>query len=412
MPATDYQGSSPSSLTNFGRSILSFRREQVHSMEGSTLEIELDSFQQHVTDRFLDLSSVPQDELLSLKWVGKLLDCFLICQEEFKAILHTHKGQVSKSPLDRMVSDYFERSVKALDVCNAIRDGVEQIRLWQKLLEIVLYALDQQRSVGEGQFRRAKKALIDLSISMLDDNKDSSASIAHRNRSFGRSNGGRDKDHDHHHGHSSYGNSRNSHGNNSYQHRSLGHFRSLSWSVSRNWSAARQLQAIGNNINPPKASDLMATNGLAMCVYIMNSILLFVMWALVAAIPCQDRGLQVHFTIPRSYTWAIPLLSLHERIMEESKKRDRKNACGLLREIQQIEKCVRVMSELADSVHFPLSEEKEGEVKQRVQEVSHVCDALKDGLDPLERQVREVFHRIVRSRTEGLDSLGRPNNAE
>ncbi|CAK8573386.1 unnamed protein product [Lathyrus sativus] len=403
MPATDYQSSSPSSLTQFGRSILSFRREQVHSMEGSTLETELDAFQEHVADRFLDLSSVGQDDLLSLKWIGKLLDCFLLCQEEFKAILYTHKGQASKSPLDRMVSDYFERSVKALDVCNAIRDGVEQIRLWQKLLEIVLYALDHERSIGEGQFRRAKKALIDLSISMLDDNKDSNGSVAQRNRSFGRSNGGRDKDHSH----------GNSHGNNNYQHRSLGHFRSLSWSVSRTWSAARQLQAIGNNINPPKANDLIATNGLAMSVYVMNSVLLFVMWALVAAIPCQDRGLQVHFTIPRSYTWAIPLLALHDRILEESKKRERKNACGLLREIQQIEKCVRQMSELADSAQFPLTEEKEVEVRQRVQEVSKVCDALKDGLDPLERQVREVFHRIVRSRTEGLDSLGsRPNNAE
>lgn len=399
MPATDYQGSSPSSFTNFGRSILSInRREQVHSMENSTLEIELESFQQHVTDRFLDLASIGHDDLLSLKWIGKLLDCFLCCQEEFKAILYNHKAQVLKSPLDRMVSDYFERSVKALDVCNAIRDGIEQIRQWQKLLDIVLYALGHQRSIGEGQFRRAKKALIDLAISMLDD-KDSNASIAHRNRSFGRNNGSRDNHH-------------SSQSNNTYQHRSLGQFRSLSWSVSRTWSAARQLQAIGNNVNPPRASDLVATSGLAMPVFIMNSILLFVMWALVAAIPCQDRGLHVHFTIPRNFTWAVPLLSLHERITEESKKRERKNACGLLKEIHQIEKCARVMNELADSVHFPLTEEKEREVKQRVQEVSQVCEALKDGLDPLERQVREVFHRIVRSRTEGLDSLGRPNCAD
>ncbi|MQL41524.1 DUF793 domain-containing protein, partial [Escherichia coli] len=54
----------------------------------------------------------------------------------------------------------------------------------------------------------------------------------------------------------------------------------------------------------------------------------------------------------------------------------------------------------------------EGGVRQRVQEIAQVCDALKDGLDPLERQVREVFHRIVRSRTEGLETLGRPNHTE
>lgn len=379
MPAkTEYQGS-----------VLSLHGDKVHSMEGSSLELELDAFQKQVTDRFNDLCSFGNDDLLSLSWVRKLLDSFLCCQEEFRIILHNHRAQVFKPPMDRLVADLFERSVKALDVCNAIRDGIEQIRQWQKLLEIVLCALDHKRSLGEGQFRRAKKALVDLAIGMLDD-KDSNGSIAHRNRSFGRNNASRD----HHHNH---------------QHRSLGHFRSLSWSVSQNWSAARQLQAIGSNLVPPKASDVVVSNGLALSVYTMNLVLLFVMWALVAAIPCQDRGLHVHFSIPRQFSWAAPMLLLHERIMEESKRRARKNSCGLMREIHQIEKCARVMNELADSLQFPLTEEKGKEVRQRMQDLSHVCEALKDGLDPLERQVREVFHRIVRSRTEGLDSLGRPS---
>ncbi|XVE60124.1 hypothetical protein DITRI_Ditri05aG0101800 [Diplodiscus trichospermus] len=412
MPATDYQGSS-AQLANIGRSLLSLRRDQVHAMEspndGSALhDVELESFQRQVADRFLDLASVPTDELLSLPWVRKLLDVFLCCQEEFRVILVSHKAQVMKPPMDRLIADFYERSVKALDVCNAIRDGIEQIRQWQKLLEIVLCALGDsdvnnnsnhngksncyQRSLGEGQFRRAKKALVDLAIGMLDE-KDSSQALAHRNRSFGRNNNSSSTSKDHHH-------------------RSLGHFRSLSWSVSRSWSAARQLQAIGNNLAVPRGNEVAATNGLATPVYTMGSVLLFVMWALVAAIPCQDRGLQVHFYVPRQFSWAAPLLSLHERIMEESKKRNRKNACGLLREIYQMEKCSRLLGELADSVQFPLSEEKEREVRQRVKQLGQVCDAMKEGLEPLERQVREVFHRIVRSRTEGLDSLGRGNNPE
>ncbi|KAL5560164.1 hypothetical protein UlMin_036375 [Ulmus minor] len=374
MPATDYQGSATGFAT--------IGRTMDGSHENSGLELELEAFQRQVTGRIVDLSS-SSEELLSVQWVRKLLDMFLCCQEEFRAILFNHESMAFRAPLDRMVSDYFERSVKALDVCNAVRDGIEQIRQWQKLLEIVLLALGNQRSIGEGQFRRAKKALIDLAIGMLDE-KDSNTTLAHRNRSFGRSNASRD-------------------------HRQLGHFRSLSWSVSRSWSAARQLQAIATNIAAPKANEIVATNGFAVAVFTINSVLLFVMWALVAAIPCQDRGLQVHFSIPRQFSWAAPLLSLHERVMEESKRRDRKNACGLLKEIHQIEKCSRVMSELTESVQFPLTEEKETEVKQRVEELSHVCEALKDGLDPLERQVREVFHRIVRSRTEGLDSLGRTN---
>ncbi|OWM90754.1 UPF0496 protein 4-like [Punica granatum] len=389
MPATDYQGS------HIGRSILSLRRDQVaaHSMEGGSaheatgLEVELEAFQRQVTERFLDLSSAGPDELLSLSWVRRLLDAFLCCQEEFRAILFNNRALVSRPPMDRLIAEFNERTVKALDVCNAIRDGIERIRQWQKLLEIVLCALENQRNLGEGQFRRAKKALIDLAIAMLDE-KDSGSTVAHRNRSFGRNN------------------------NSSRDHRSVGHFRSLSWSVSRSWSAAKQIQAIGNNLSAPKGNEIVATNGLSVAVFTMASVLLFVMWALVAAIPCQDRGLQAHFSIPRQYTWAAPVLSLHDRIVEESKKRERKNACGLLREIYQVEKCSRMMSEMVDSVQFPLTEEKEGEVRQRIQEVVQVFDSVKEGLDPLERQVREVFHRIVRSRAEGLDYMGRANSHE
>ncbi|XP_022767910.1 uncharacterized protein LOC111312142 [Durio zibethinus] len=409
-PFVSSGSSAPS--TSIGRSFLSLW-DQVHAMESpndgsASQEVELESFQRQVADRFHDLSSVPSDELLSLPWVRKLLDVFLCCQEEFRIILFNNKAHVMKPPMDRLIADFYERTVKALDVCNAIRDGIEQIRQWQKLLEIVLCALGDrnvnnntnnndnnncyQRALGEGQFRRAKKALIDLAIGMLDE-KDSGQALAHRNRSFGRNSNSNSHFKDHHH-------------------RSLGHFRSLSWSVSRSWSAARQLQAIGNNLAMPRGNEVVATNGLAMPVYTMGCVLLFVMWALVAAIPCQDRGLQVHVYVPRQLSWAAPILSLHERIMEESKKRDRKNACGLLREIYQMEKCSRLLGELADYVEFPLSEEKEGEVRQRVKELGQVYDVMKEGLEPLERQVREVFHRIVRSRTEGLDSLGRGHNSE
>ncbi|KAI5654472.1 hypothetical protein M9H77_31659 [Catharanthus roseus] len=386
MPATDYQGST-SSLSNFGRSLLSIRREQVHSMDSphgaTSQEQELESFQKHVAERFHDLLDGNGNDLLSLPWIRKLLDAFVTCHEEFRVILFNNKASLNKPPMDRYVNEFFERSVKALDVCNAIRDGIEQIRQWQKQLEIVLCALDNQRSFGEGQFRRAKKALIDLAIGMLDE-KESNATLAQRNRSFGRNTAQRDQ-------------------------RSLCHFRSLSWSVSRSWSAARQLQAIGNNLAAPRATEVAATGGLVNAVFTMNYVLLFVMWALVAAIPCQDRGLQTHFYVTRQYLWAVPILSLHEKILEESRKRDRRNSCGLMKEIHEIEKWARNMNELTDSLQFPLTEEKEVEVKQRVEELGVVYEAIKDGLDPLERQVREVFHRIVRSRTEGLDGIGRAN---
>ncbi|KAM7514683.1 hypothetical protein LguiA_004266 [Lonicera macranthoides] len=382
MPATDYQGSS-ASFKNFGQSIMSIGREQVHSMETTYTSQELENFQRLVGEKFQNLSSVSSNELLSISWICKLLDVFLDIQEEFSTILFNNRAQLKKAPMDRLLNEFFDRSVKGLDVCNAIRDGFEQMRQWQKQLEIVLCALDGQRGLCEGQFRRAKKALVDLDIGMLDE-KESSSAISHRNRSFGRNNAKKDK--------------------------SMGHHRSLSWSVSRSWSAARQLQAIGNNLTSPKPNEIMATNGLSVAVFTMNYVLLFVMWALVAAIPCQDRGLQTHFYFSRQFIWAGPILSLHERILEESKKRERRGSCGLLKEINEVEKCARYMNELTDLAQFPLCEEKEGEVRQRVHEVQVVYEAIKEGLDPMERLVREVFHRIVRSRSEGLESIGNANS--
>ncbi|XP_039041911.1 uncharacterized protein LOC120180693 [Hibiscus syriacus] len=109
--------------------------------------------------------------------------------------------------------------------------------------------------------------------------------------------------------------------------------RLVSWNVSRSWSASRQLQAIGSNLVAPRANEIVATNGLEMLTYTMGIVLLFLMWALMAAIPCQDRGLQVQFYLPMQFSWAATILSLLGKIMEESRKKDRKNSCGLLMEI-------------------------------------------------------------------------------
>lgn len=373
-----------------------------HSHSGQSKEVAgssqpghgqgVETFQRRVGELFQTLVETP-DELLSLAWLRDALDTVLGCESEFKSLVPKPKPPLSKAE-EKIAADFFERSVKALDLCNAIRDGIDQVRLWQKHVEIVLCALDgRQRSLGEPQFRRARKALYDLTLAMAAaaDDKDSPAGaaglllLASRNRSFGRA-----------------------------SHRSVeasSHFRSLSWSVSRSWSAGRQLQAMGSSLVAPKSNEAAATNGLSTAAYTMNNVTLFALWALVAAIPCQDRGLQTHFSVPRNFVWAAPLISIYDKVMEESKKRDRKNtsSVGLLKEIHQISTCVRRLSDLADTVKFPLTEQQDQEVRKVVLELVHLWATLKDGLDPLEKQVRELFHRIIRSRTEAFDTFSRPN---
>ncbi len=50
---------------------------------------DLELFQKHVADRFSELlsSTSDDDSLLSIAWLRKLLDVFLCCEAEFKAIL-------------------------------------------------------------------------------------------------------------------------------------------------------------------------------------------------------------------------------------------------------------------------------------------------------------------------------------
>jgi len=384
------QGSS-SSLSSFGRSIFGVRQEQVHSVEAShesdSCNLELGSFQKRVTDRFQDLSVASDEEFLSISWIQKVLNAFILCLEDFRAILLNNKEHVTKPPLDRMVSEFFDRSVKALDICNASRDGIEKIRTWQKLLEIVFCALgSSKRALTEGQFRRARKALMDLALTMLDE-KESGSIFSQRNRSFGRHNSSKD-------------------------HHSTGHSRSHSWSVSRSWSASKQLQSIANNLVPPRPTEIAATSRLAIPVYTMNCVLLIVLWTLVAAIPCQDRGLSIHFSVPRQLSWSTPVSVLHERITEESKKRERRNSNGLLKEIHQIETSSRHMTDLIDSAQFPLADDQKTQIDCDVNELMRVCEAFRNGLDPLERQVREVFRKIMACRTEGLDYLGTSSHNE
>ncbi|KAL8155935.1 protein BYPASS1-LIKE-like [Apium graveolens] len=382
----------PRPFAAFRRSILGIVQDQAHTVETNhesvTQDMEFESFQKQVSERFNDLLAThpAEYEFLSLTWVSKLLDVLVDCQEEFKVILCNNKAHLVKPPLDKMVSELFERSIKALDICNATRDGIEKIRLWQKHLDVVLSAFgSRERMITEGSFRRARKALMDLALVMLED-KDSGCAFSQRNRSFARKNKGKD-----------------------LQPHPSGHSRSLSWSVSHSWSATKQLQLMASSLAPPRPNEIAATNGLAIPVFTMSFVLMFVLWALVAAVPCQDRSLQIHFSIPRQFTWYTPFNLLHCQIMDESKRQDRRNSVGLLQEISQLENSIGHVTDLVDYASFPLTDEQKEEAKQGVEELSVICELCKNGMDPLDRQLREVFRKIMSFRAEGLELLGKTN---
>ncbi|KAL0312550.1 UNVERIFIED_CONTAM: protein ROH1 [Sesamum radiatum] len=420
MPATDNQGSFLNRI--------SIRRNQFIPIESCNDQEQenLELFQRHVADRFADLlyihsstttaaavtnsnsnehssaatattdsPSATHDththppsppQILSISWFRNLLDTYLCCEAEFKAVLVSGRdpSQFSRPPLDRLIPDFLERSIKALDICNAVTHGVDLVQHWQKLAQIALTALNQT-PLGEGQVRRARKALNTLLTSMVFDDKENANNNFHgrwteRTRSFGRRVGG---------------------GGGNNKDRTRGTFRSLSWSVAKSWSASKQIQTMSANLAAPRGGE-----STALPVYIMNTIVVFVMWALVAAIPCQERnGLATHFQIPRNLNWAQPIIGLQEKIGEDWKKKEKKGTAGLLEELQRMEKVAHSLVEFADNFVFPMEEEKEAELAAQVAELAEVCRKMEEGLGPLQQQVREVFHRIVRSRAEVLDVL-------
>jgi hypothetical protein len=385
MPATEHQ---PSFL---GR--ISIRRNQVIAMDGNheqELEV-LELFQRHTGDRFADLLSHPEDypfsgePFLSISWLRKLVDVLLCCEAEFKAVLIMGRdpSQILKPPLDRLLIDFMERAVKVLDICNAVSSGVDSIRQCQKLAEIVVSALEQ-KPIGDGQVKRARKALSALMSALtIDDKENNHSRYAERTWSFGRrgsNSGGNHKD-------------RATHGS----------FRSSSMVLAKNWSAAKQIQAMCSNLAVPRGGE---STGLAQPVYIMSNVMVFVMWALVAAIPCQERsGLSTHFQIPKQFVWAHSIIGMQEKIGEEWKKKEKKGSAGLLEEMQRMEKLGQSLIEFADGFQFPAEAEKLEEVAARVAELAEICQRMEEGLMPLQQQIRELFHRIVRSRTEILDLL-------
>ncbi|KAJ4969031.1 hypothetical protein NE237_015732 [Protea cynaroides] len=104
MSAMEYQGSSVS-LAFLGRPILSFRRNQVSSMEGNPDQDDFELFQKNVADRFLNLFT-SSDGGGGAKDVDNLLSIAYLLLPENRTCISVCAGPIFKSTFSRYIADH------------------------------------------------------------------------------------------------------------------------------------------------------------------------------------------------------------------------------------------------------------------------------------------------------------------
>ncbi|XP_074591847.1 protein ROH1A-like [Curcuma longa] len=366
-------GGSPVSMAC--RPFSSLRRgAQVVSMDQGQ-EQDVDLFQKHVADHLLSLlpSSTAGLEppcqlqpLLTLAFLSKMLEALLFLEEEFQSLLgRSHAGILA----DRGVADLLNRSVKSLDVCNSVSLSLHSLRLWYRPAVIASSVLLPDRCGEDASLNRARRAIGKLLASSHESSYNATASMGGDwSGSSGR-----------------FGNSQ---------------IRALSWGVSKNLSAGRTMPLMPAHLAAPRGDEAGGA-GVALAVYAMSSLLAFTMWALAAAVPSQDRSSTALSSpvSPRQHLpWAGAMIELQERITGEWRRRRRGSSAGLLAEFQRVERSMRDLMEAMGERGAVTSRAEE--VEARAGELAEACRKLSEGVGPLEKQVREVFHRLVGIRAE------------
>nr|CAD1837226.1 unnamed protein product [Ananas comosus var. bracteatus] len=355
--ATDSQAGSSGGFLGLSL-LLSFRRNQVASMdtidpppnnisnshEHHDSEL-VDRFQSHVARRLRTLLPSDSDSdsaagapLLSLRFLSKLLDVLVSCDREFCHLLLLLLNPSSASLLSsKPAAEFLDRSVRALDLCNAASAALLSLRHWRRQADVAASAAALRRR------RALRRALGKLFAAAADSPGSGGRSASAR-------------------------------------------FLSKNWSGGGGGAAAA------------------APGGMAAAAGTMSCLLAFAAWALAAAVPFLDRPAAPPPLPPRQTQWAAAMAALQERIAEECSQR-RRAGFGVLAEVRAVETRARCLTELLDKEGAPAAEEDE--LSAKAAELAEACRALEEGTEPLERQVRAVFHRVATTRAEVIRCLDR-----
>lgn len=319
----------------------------------------LQEFETRLRDRLDSLKLAGEEKsFLSIDWLLQAMSIVLATHANVEALIPESQLALSLHRDDKWVDEYLDDSAKLLDVCNILKEGISEVEHYQMLVQFALHNLDNREISGaELKYSRARNALAECREAI------------------------KRKDTEYRQG----------------------------FPKSKLENCSSMLRTMGDKLVTPKGEEAMKGNGFLNAIYGAKVTTIFLCGLLVTALACKPKRPLTNLSVASHYKWSPSLVSLQQRVKDETDKRKTKGSIALLRELDSVDASVQRLHEILDQ-HlteraFPLSREQAQELNLEVEALRKHSWELGNGLSPLEVQVNELFRMLIASRLALLDII-------
>ncbi|KAJ7514089.1 hypothetical protein O6H91_23G027200 [Diphasiastrum complanatum] len=312
----------------------------------------LKAFENDLAHRLEQLKQSTHDgSYLNLPWLRQALGATLDTNSAVEALFPDFELPYSERE-DKWVDDYLDDSAKLLDVCNALKAKISDMKHYQTQLQLALHLVDARDNWGtrDAQCQRARNALRDcLLATKRRDEIQGQAKLDSCNSTLRR-------------------------------------------------MADNKLAA------PTLKSKLFIS-----AIYGAKVNTIFTCGLLAAALSVKPRRPLSSLHVHSHFLWFASLITLQHRVKDEIHTGKASGSTALLGELTCIDAIVRqfhaILDEAVLSKMLPLSKEQADKLRQLAENLRRQSEELGKGLGLLEQQVNELFRMLVNNRVALLDLI-------
>lgn len=314
----------------------------------------LNAFDSHLGAQLNALKSSDETGCFRMPWLCQAMGVILGAHHSVEAFVPDLQQALADGNT-KWLDEYLDDSVKLLDICNALKDAIADVKNYQVFVQLALHTLEKG-NMGEAQLRRAKNAL----SKCMDALKRKDEDVNH-----------------------------------------FGHRRS------KLETCSSMLRRMGEKLNVEDASK----GNFFRAIYAAQVTTIFICGVLTAGLSFKPRRALSTISVGGQSAWSVSLSQLQHRVKEQVEKKKAKGACALLEELDKTDLAVRCLQErverMLNAKAFPLASNQLAEVKKFTSSLRDCSMELSQGLAPLEVQVGEVFKVLIASRMALLDIYSR-----